>query len=136
VRRLFCASLSFICAVGLWLGSAGGASAQVDWCSGEPPVQLVLPSGQPLTVNVWVAVPRSDKAALRAVMVSGEVVGVQGTVVRANLNVLVPANGQTPFPVQARAQSRGPANTGPTIQGIAGTTLVVPVTITLRHGRP
>ncbi len=135
-RRFRRVLLSIICAVGLATTTVSSAFGQVDWCSNDPPVQLVLPSGQPLVVNVWVMVRPAQRAALRSATVSGVVTNVQGNVATANLYVFIPNpnNGGLSFPVGAAPKSMGSSRNFPTIQGTSGTVLVMPVTITLPPG--
>lgn len=121
-------------AASLFLGQWAGAGAEADWCASDPPVHLILPSGKPLEVNVWVAVPGDEQEALSAASISGQVSSVQGGVASVVAYVVVPRTGGGTFPVLATGQSHGPSNRSRTVEGSAGTTLVVPFTVTLPPG--
>jgi len=47
-------------AAALVIGGAGTASANIAWCSADPPVQVETAAGANLTVNTIVAVPKTD----------------------------------------------------------------------------
>jgi hypothetical protein len=49
-----------VAAVGLLVSGAASASANIEWCLADPPVQLSTAAGTNLTVNVSVAVPQGE----------------------------------------------------------------------------
>src|ERR1700736_5469329 len=52
----------------LLLGAAGPAAANVEWCSGDPPIAVVTPAGNHLMVNNMLYLSSAaDKANVKAV---------------------------------------------------------------------
>lgn len=51
----------------LVIGGAGAASANVVWCSSDPPIQVVTPGGQHLMVNNTIYVSVQDKSSVKLV---------------------------------------------------------------------
>jgi hypothetical protein len=135
LKGLYSTGLALCCATGLWLTTGLGASASVDWCSGDPPVHLILPSGKPLEANVHVSVPQGEQAGLQAATVTGTVVSVQGATAQVVAAVVVPPEGGAAFPVTVSADSHGPNNSiGTPVQGTAGETIDVTFSVTLPPG--
>ena len=56
-------------AVGLLVGGAASASANIAWCVEDPPVQVQTPTGGNLTVNVGVAVPQGQAKYINSVAI-------------------------------------------------------------------
>lgn len=140
MRSLFRALLSVCLLASMGLGT-GTAHAEVDWCGSDPPVHLVLPSGRPLEVTVWVEVPRSQRAALNAMSVSGDVVRVRGNTADIQVTVTVPEGDSGGFPVRASVSSHGSSNdvnsngnTNGGSQSGGSVTLVIPLSVTLPPG--
>ncbi len=100
-------ALALVAASQVWLAAGAVAQAEVDWCGGDPPVHLILPSGQPLETNVHVEIPVGDASALSTIAASGRVVSVQGNVATVQVSVSAPDDGLGPFPVQVKASSLG-----------------------------
>jgi hypothetical protein len=57
-----------VAAVGMVVGSAGSASANIVWCSGDPPVRVDSPTGSNLTVGVTVVVPQGQAKYISGVV--------------------------------------------------------------------
>lgn len=55
----------------LALGSTP-AMAWNSWCDTDPPLTVVTPSGQHVTINNWISVPAEDRAMLRDMVVTGD----------------------------------------------------------------
>lgn len=97
------------------------AYADVEWCFDDPPVLVRLPSGAPVNVNLWVAVPADNRPQLQATVVSGTA-DASGTTIQ--ISVLVPSGATGPFPVQIRAAIAKDA--AQTVQsGVSGTPVVM-----------
>lgn len=135
MRHLFCIALSLYLVAHLSVVTVKAAQAQVDWCSGDPPVHVILPSGMPLEVTVRVSVPRAHRAALRSVTASGEVVDLQGNTARLLVTVVVPSDGPDSFPVKVAATSHGNTNEATATSNQEGEdTVIIPLTVTLPPG--
>lgn len=105
-----------------WLGVPALASADVEWCFDDPPVQIRLPSGAPVTVNISIRVPAGRRDQLKAASVSAAVLrDADGDAIQ--VTALVPSAADGSFPVQMTAHS-GRESFGSTQNGIAGTPLV------------
>ena len=105
-----------------WLGLPALASADVEWCFDDPPVQIRLPSGAPVTVNISIRVPAGRRDQLKAASVSAAVLrDADGDAIQ--VTALVPSAADGSFPVQMTAHS-GRESFGSTQNGVAGTPLV------------
>ena len=117
-----------VAAVGLLVGGAGSASANIAWCLSDPPVQVSTPTGTNLTVNVGVAVPQGQAKYINSVVVDAvtqaDVSG--GTLITVNVSV--------PSSISVANVSAGvkkyKISTSTTVPGGSSTTLylVVPTT--------
>ena len=105
-----------------WLGLPTLASADVEWCFDDPPVLVRLPSGAPVNVNVDVRVPAGRREQLKAVSVSGMVVGDEGRQA-IQVTALVPLAADGSFPVQITVGSAR-ESVSITQSGVAGTPFV------------
>ncbi|MGH2458348.1 MAG: hypothetical protein ACRDIY_05720 [Chloroflexota bacterium] len=130
MKQLGRVALSLFAASQIWLGIGGIARAEVDWCGGDPPVHVSLPSGQPLEVNAHVQIPSSDRDALRTISVIGQVLGVQDGVATVQLSIAVPDDGSGSFPVQATVSSHGSS------VAVSGTSGPVPTYTTVNVALP
>ena len=115
------AVLGVLAAGGMVFGAAGSASANLVWCSADPPVQVVTPSGSNLTVNTTVSVVRSETKYVRAVRETTASVpdGAGGTLI--TVQVALPAGIST-------AQITGSVNryqVTATATGSGGTTVTL-----------
>lgn len=71
------------------VGSAMGASANISWCLGDPPVQVQTDAGTNLTVNTMVGVPQGQAKYINDVVIDAVTApdGVGGTMVTVHVTV-------------------------------------------------
>ena len=76
-------------AAGLMAAAPGTASANITWCAGDPPVQVVTPGGHNLTVNNYLYVSPPYLHLARQVTADGYTVpdGALGTLVVVHIHV-------------------------------------------------
>jgi hypothetical protein len=73
----------------LMAAAPGTASANILWCAGDPPVQVVTPGGHELVVNNYLYVPPSSIHLARQVTADGYAIpdGALGTLVVVHVHV-------------------------------------------------
>jgi hypothetical protein len=79
----------------LVLGGQVAASANVVWCTFDPPVQVVTPGGSHLTVNNMITMSLADKDLARLVTDDATAApdGVGGTLITVHVNIPQGAHG-------------------------------------------
>jgi len=108
-------------AVGLMAASPGSASANILWCMGDPPVQVVTPGGHYVEINNYLYVAPVDALLAEQVTADGSAAtdGAGGSLV--TVHVHVPAGLGRLYVVSAQQQYRvstsgsGPGGTAITL---------------------
>ena len=99
----------------LILGGQVAASANVVWCAFDPPVQVLTPGGQHLTVNNMITMSSVDKDLAKLVTEDAIAApdGVGGTLITVNVHIPQGAHGayvvstNHRYAVTATASTRG-----------------------------
>lgn len=79
------------------IAGAGGASANIAWCSGDPPVHVDTESGANLTVNTTVSVLQSEISFLNDVQVDAVMTSDGSGGTNVAVNVYLPAGISTAY---------------------------------------
>jgi hypothetical protein len=83
VRSLFVASLA---SAAMLVGGAGSASANIAWCTSDPPTHVDTVAGTNVTVNISVSVPKAEVNYLNDVITDSYAVRKYGgTLVTVNV---------------------------------------------------
>jgi hypothetical protein len=80
-----------VAAVGLLVADAASASANIEWCLADPPMQLETAGGTNLTVNVSVAVPQGQVQYINDVKVDAVTQAYPGGGTLITIDVTVPS---------------------------------------------
>ncbi len=103
-------------AAGLVAAAPGSASANILWCAGDPPVQVVTPGGTSLVVNNYLYVSSADERALaRDATADGYAIpdGSLGTLVVITVHVprglthLIAVSAQQRYKLATSAEGQG-----------------------------
>ncbi|HEX6547465.1 MAG TPA: response regulator transcription factor [Candidatus Dormibacteraeota bacterium] len=80
-------------------------AAYNSWCEDEPPVTVVTPGGQHVTINNWISVPVQDRHLLRKVHVYGEAVpGADPDTTLVTVHVITPRGGSNTVRITSSTQ--------------------------------
>ena len=88
-----------------WFGFPLLASADAEWCFGDPPVLVRLPSGKPINLAVLVTMPQSQVSQVNEIETSATVAPAGAGSSLVTVQIVVPSGGAGPFAVQASANA-------------------------------
>ena len=117
LRSVFVALLASSAMV---VGGAGAASANVAWCTSDPPTHVDSQAGANLTVNTSVTVPKSEGKLLNGVTTGAETSAEPGGTL-VTVHVGLPAGISTAQVVSSSSKYRVSA----TAYGTGGTTVTL-----------
>lgn len=80
--------VSLVASTAMVIGGAASASANIAWCTADPPAHVDTVAGANLTVNTSVTVPKSEARLLNDVSTSAVASAeAGGTLVKVNVNL-------------------------------------------------
>jgi hypothetical protein len=115
----------------LLLGGGGSVAANMEWCSSDPPIQVVTPGGSHLTVNNTIYFHPADRPNLKSISYEASAApnGSGGTLV--TVNVYFPENFNDAYVVSAskrfNVQDTASTNGGATGNNVVTLRLDVPI---------